>query len=74
MFNSSYKITAKEFAEYDRGGIWADKAYKVKPTKWSNLGLYCSKSDKVNIIFKEAESKKSIPAPNAYIKAWNWKE
>jgi hypothetical protein len=57
--------TPNDFATYDRGGIWAMKAYKAphQPV-WQNLANGIPKSAKVNVLTEHALSKKYIPAPN----------
>lgn len=72
LSGTNYKITPKDISSQDRGGIWADKFYKCEPNKWQKIQNYMAQEPKVNILTKIALQKKSIPAPNAYNKCWNW--
>ena len=67
-----YKVTPNDIATNDRGGIWADKSYKCVPNRWHRLGNFKNKEAKVNILTAQALKKKSLPAPNHYIKQSNW--
>lgn len=69
-----YKVTPNEIATTDRGGIWADKAYRCVPNKWHRLQNLKRTEPKVNILTQIALKKKSLPAPNHYIKQANWVE
>ena len=71
------QMSPRSYVTYDRGGIWAIKSYKTPKMRWKHLqsnnlkydaGGADKKKEKVNILIEEALKKKSIPAPNEYIK------
>jgi hypothetical protein len=54
-----------DMVTYDRGGIWAKKAYLApKEPHWYRLANGLSKGPKVNVLTEFANKKKGIPAPN----------
>lgn len=66
-------MSVTDMCSYDRGGIWAKKAYIVPhEPHWHRLANGLSKGPKVNVLTEYANRRKALPAPNQYIKCRNW--
>ena len=62
--NDTGMLSVNQFVTYDRGGMWAIKAYKPKRTHYHHIGNYLSREKKENFMLQLAKKKQSIPAPN----------
>lgn len=68
-----HMLSINDIVTYDRGGIWAQKAYLAPhQPHWNHLANGLSKGPKVNILTEQAQKRKAIPAPNMYLKCRDW--